>query len=69
MPFCLVVCTSYRTVQSTIWTIFSEFKDFWQRYLGEENKSRIYLNEENMSILYEKPCDNLFIVNILFFYL
>ena len=35
--------------------------------LGEENKSRKSLNEENMSILYEEPCDNLFIVNILFF--
>ena len=35
--------------------------------LGEENKSRKSLNEENMSILYEESCDNLFIVNILFF--
>ena len=35
--------------------------------LGEENKSRKSLNEENMSILYEEPCDNLFIVNIFFF--
>ena len=35
--------------------------------LGEENKSRKSLNEENISILYEEPCDNSFIVNILFF--
>ena len=35
--------------------------------LGEENKSRKSLNEENISILYSAPCDNLFIVNILFF--
>ena len=35
--------------------------------LGEKNKSRKPLNDENMSILYEKPCDNSFIVNILFF--
>ena len=35
--------------------------------LGEENKSRKSLNEENMSILLEEPCDNLFTVNILFF--
>ena len=35
--------------------------------LGEKNKSRKSLNEENMSILYEEPCDNLFIINILFF--
>ena len=35
--------------------------------LGEENKSRKSLNEENMYILYEEPCDNLFIVNILCF--
>ena len=39
-----------------------------QRFSAEEeNKSRKSLNEENMSILYEEPCDNLFIVNILFF--
>ena len=35
--------------------------------LGKENKSRKSLNKENMSMLYEEPCDNLFIVNILFF--
>ena len=35
--------------------------------LGEENKSRKSLNTENMSILYEEPCENLFIVNILYF--
>ena len=35
--------------------------------LGEENKNRKSLNEENISILYEEPCDNLFIVKILFF--
>ena len=35
--------------------------------LGEENKSRKSLNDENMSTLYEEPSDNLFIVNILFF--
>ena len=35
--------------------------------LGEENKSRKSLNEKNMSILYEEPCYNLFIVNIFCF--
>ena len=35
--------------------------------LVEENKSRKSLNEENMSILYEEWCDNLFIVKNLFF--
>ena len=35
--------------------------------LGEERKSRKSLNTENMSILYEEPCENLFIVNILYF--
>ena len=28
----LLISTSYRTVQSTIWTIFSEFKDFLRNY-------------------------------------
>ena len=27
-----LLCTSYRTVQSTMWTIFSEFKDFLRSY-------------------------------------
>ena len=40
--------------------LFSEPSD-------EENKSRKFLNEENMSILYEEPCYNLFIINISFF--
>ena len=31
------------------------------------NKSIKSLNKKNMSILYEEPWDNLFIVNILFF--
>ena len=44
---------------------FSE--ELFSEPLGEENKSRKFLNEENMSILYEEPCDNLFILNILFF--
>ena len=35
--------------------------------LGEENKSRKFLNEENMSVLYEKPCDNFFTPNIFIF--
>ena len=35
--------------------------------LGEKNKSRKSLNKENMSTLYKERCDNLFIVNILFF--
>ena len=35
--------------------------------LGEENQSRNSLNEENGFILYEEPCDNVFIGNILFF--
>ena len=35
--------------------------------LGEENENRKSLNEENISILNEEPCDNLFIVKILFF--
>ena len=41
--------------------------ELFSELLGEENKSRKSLNEENMSILYEESCDNLFIVNILFF--
>ena len=41
--------------------------ELFSELLGEENKSRKSLNEENMSILYEESCDNLFIVKILFF--
>ena len=41
--------------------------ELFSEHLGEENKSRKFLNEENISILYEEPCNNLFIVNILFF--
>ena len=41
--------------------------ELFSELLGEENKSRKSLNEENMSILYEESFDNLFIVNILFF--
>ena len=44
---------------------FSE--ELFSETLGEENKSRKFLNEESMSILYKEPCDNLFILNILFF--
>ena len=41
--------------------------ELFSESLGEENKSRKSLNEENMSILYEEPCNKLFIGNILFF--
>ena len=41
--------------------------DLFSQPLGEKNKSRKSLNEENMSMLYEELCNNLFIVNILFF--
>ena len=41
--------------------------ELFYELLGEENKSRKSLNDENMSTLYEEPSDNLFIVNILLF--
>ena len=44
---------------------FSE--ELFSEPLGEKNKSRKCSNKENISILYEEPCDNLFILNILFF--
>ena len=52
-----LISTTYHTVRSTIWTKFSEFKDFLRKIF----------EQENMSILYEELCDNLFIFNILFF--
>ena len=41
--------------------------ELFSESLSATNKSGKSLNEENMSILYEQPCDNLFIVNISFF--
>ena len=41
--------------------------ELFSESLSTKNKSRKSLNEENRSILYEEPCDNLLSVNISFF--
>ena len=56
-----MVGTTYRTVQSTykmdnIFRVQRFSAELFSEPLGEENKSRKTLNEENMSILFEKPC-------------
>ena len=63
----VLVIARYRVQYGQYFKVQRFSAELFAEPLGEENKSRRSLNEENMSILHEEPCDNLFIVNILFF--